>query len=229
MGTRTHDNRGLVGIAGAARLLAAVLLLAACSKVPGVYVVERDGDAAAAAAAGGGPFDAAAYVEGIWGSKVLPTLESQARPAAEVLAAIAGGAESAGATYGRQAGAGSPYTFTVSGTATVVAVDAESAVGVLSIDVAPADGTADLRIAIGPALLGTSLRDALPFIDFSQFTNQLDYADVATALNARVKTTVLAGLDAAAAQGRTVTFLGAFSATGDAQPILVPARLEVGS
>ena len=208
---------------------ALALSLGACSKVPGVYTYEAAGATAAAGSTPGasGPFDADAYVAGIWQDKVLPTLDGAAKDAATVLPAIAADATSAATTYGRASSSGGPATFVVKGSGTVVGVDTSGPQGLLEIDLAPGDGTADLGVAVGPAFLGTALRDALPFIDFSQFTNQIDYADVATALNATVKKDVVAGLDPAAAKGRKVEFVGAFSLVDPANIALVPVSLKV--
>ena len=47
-------------------------LLSACSRVPGVYVYEGEGSQAAAG--GAAAFDPATYVDGIWASKIIPTV-----------------------------------------------------------------------------------------------------------------------------------------------------------
>ena len=203
--------------------------LSGCARVPGVYVYEPAGATATAGATPGaaGPFDADAYVAGIWQDKVLPTIDGEAKDAATVLTAIAADAEGAATTYGRASASGGPATFVVKGTGTVVEVDTSGPQGLLKVDLAPADGKADLGVAVGPAFLGTAVRDALPFVDFSQFTNQIDYADVATALNATVKKTVVADLDPAAAKGRTVEFTGAFSLVDPENIALVPVALKV--
>ena len=60
------------------------------------------------------------------------------------------------------------------------------------------DGKADLRVQIGPAIRGTALRDALDFVDFNAFTNQIDFAQFGKAFNTYADTTVLA--EAAARQ-----------------------------
>jgi predicted lipoprotein len=65
---------------------------------------------------------------------------------------------------------------------------------------------------------GTALRDALPFIQFSQFTNQLEYARVANALNDRAAKVAQAAL---AKAGDTVRYTGAPSNDG-----VVPVFLE---
>lgn len=212
-------------------LLAATvaLSLSGCAKVPGIYTYEAVGATATGAATpgGGGPFDADAYVAGIWQDKVLPAIDSAANDASAVVPAIAEDPEAAAATYGRASSSGGPATFVVKGTGTVLEVDTSGPQGLLELDLEPGDGEADLAVAVGPAFLGTAVRDALPFIDFSQFTNQIDYADVATALNATVRQTVVADLDPSTAKGKKVDFVGAFSLVDPENIAVVPVSLKV--
>jgi predicted lipoprotein len=75
-----------------------------------------------------------------------------------------------------------------------------------------------VAVLTGPVIRGTALRDALPFIQFSQFTNQLEYARVANALNDRaVKVAQAAQIHV----GDTVRYAGAVSKEG-----VVPVMLE---
>jgi predicted lipoprotein len=75
-----------------------------------------------------------------------------------------------------------------------------------------------ITVLTGPVIRGTALRDALPFIQFSQFTNQLEYARVANALNDRaVKVAQTSQVKA----GDTVRYVGAPSTDG-----VVPVFLE---
>jgi len=75
-----------------------------------------------------------------------------------------------------------------------------------------------LVILTGPIIFGTALRDALPFIEFSQFTNQMQYARVSTILNERA---VKAAAAAQVKPGETVHYAGAASSDG-----IVPVLLE---
>ena len=52
-----------------------------------------------------------------------------------------------------------------------------------------------VSVQIGPALPGTAIRDAGGLFEFSEFVNQVEYADAATALNNQVKAQVLEDLD----------------------------------
>jgi predicted lipoprotein len=86
-----------------------------------------------------------------------------------------------------------------------------------------------VSLQIGPALNGTALRDAVGFIDFNQFVNQVDYADAGTALNTQVKQKVLKGLDRQSLKGKRVRFTGAFTYLAPTVVTVTPVRLEVGS
>ena len=80
---------------------------------------------------------------------------------------------------------------------------------------------------IGPVILGTAVRDAAGFIEFSDFANQLQYADVAIELNRRVVAEVLGGVDLGGLEGKTIEFGGAWRRGGNGPDLLVPLRLIV--
>lgn len=208
----------------AAAVLAGILVLTAgCARVPGVYVVEKRNT-------GTGPdrvFSAQEYVAGIWTSRVVPTVTGKAVDASTVLAAIAADPAAAGKKYGVQAGVGSPPSILVKGAGTVLSVDeSQGGAGDMSVDLDPANGKPDLSIAIGPVFLGTALRDAVGFINFGEFPNQIEYANVATALNNQVRDTVVPA-DPAAAKGKKVTFAGAFQVLDPKNVVVTPVQLEV--
>ena len=84
-------------------------------------------------------------------------------------------------------------------------------------------------LQIGPALNGTSIRDAVGFVKFGQFTNQVEYADAATALNQQVKAKVLKANPPASLAGEKVSFLGAFTLITPNVVTITPVRLEASS
>lgn len=158
-------------------------------------------------------FDAGAYVAGIWSTQVLPKAKSSST---ELRDALAGGAAD-----------GSPVFVRAHGT--IVRVDRTSRVGLALLDLHPGDGVPDVAVQIGPVLRGTALRDALPFIRFGDFANQVQFADVANALNAQVTTTVLDDLDVGSLEGRALTCWGAATFEGrnvHRLPEIIPVLLE---
>jgi predicted lipoprotein len=209
----------------ASATVALTLLVGACS-VPGVYVVETTGAKGSGGAGSAATFDATTYADKIWAAKVVPAAAKDAVDAATLLPALEADKAAASKQYGKQAGSGSPYSFLVKGAGKVVAVSSGNAVGSIQVEVAGA-GRTELHLAVGPAFVGTAVRDAVGFIDFSQFTNQIDYADAATALNAKVKATVVNGLDLATIKGKSVTFTGAFQLLDPASVLITPITLQV--
>ena len=69
--------------------------------------------------------------------------------------------------------------------------------------------------------------DATGQIEFGQFKNQIEYQDAGSAINNEVKKVVLAGIDPAALNGKTVTVIGAFKLVNPKNWIVTPVRLDV--
>lgn len=117
----------------------------------------------------------------------------------------------------------------IRGTGVVSNVDLSSRVGWAHLR---SDAVAsELTIQIGPVIRRTALRDALDFIQFTDFANQSDFAAVANALNDRVLQQVLEPIDLGALLGQTVSFTGAVtvgSAPTDVPLEIVPVILDVG-
>lgn len=169
------------------------------------------------------------YVDGIWDSRVLPYFRSKCVPIGEVLALWAKDQQAAGKAFGyREKGDGSPWNFLATGAGTIVHVDTASAASTVAVDLNPPDGKVDLVIQIGPVIKDTGIRDSLAFISFTQFTNQLEFAELSNAFNKKVKATVLSNLNRERLVGRHVAFRGVFTQpAGSAQVRLTPVELEV--
>lgn len=171
-----------------------------------------------------------AYVDSIWTSRLLPAITQNAVNARALLDALAASPEQAETRYGHS-DANGPVYFIVQGEGVVTSVDTRSRNGVALIDIAPFDQRPDLSIQIGPVLRGASLRDATGIIRFTDFVNQLQFADVGNELNGRVLKTVLAHLDTSTLKGRTITFAGTLAAERKADPPLrelIPVKLTIG-
>ncbi len=203
--------------------LGALLALNACTP----WVVRPLNPATGQAQTGEQQFSAVSYVDGIWDSKVVPTVQQNAKDIRTVLDALKGNPDTAKTQYGHQEGSGRPYNFIVKGEGKVLKVDTSSMQGTLAVDVPPYDGKADITIQVGPVMSGTSLRDGVGFIHYSEFTNQIDYASVADELNNRVLKGALSKVDIKSLQDKVVTFTGVFS-YNDLDPstlVLTPVEL----
>jgi predicted lipoprotein len=198
----------------------ALVALSACKILPTGTTPGGDKPAA---------FDPDAAVAEMWDGKVLPYLKAKAGPFAEVERAAKADPAAAGAKYGNaNKQANSPWTYAAAIEGKVVAANTESRAATIDVDV-DGDGKADARVQIGPAIRGTALRDALDFVDFNSFTNQIDYAQFGKAFNTHVNKTVLEALPRDALTGRTAKVLGAFPApSGTDLPLVTPAEVEIG-
>ena len=94
------------------------------------------------------------------------------------------------------------------------------------LDLEPFDGESDAELQIGPVFRGTALRDALPFVRFDDFTNQMEYASVSRMLHQRVADSVLAKIDRATLVGRVIQFQGAYT-EGSGTPLVTPVLVRV--
>ena len=171
-------------------------------------------------------FDAAAHVDALW-VRDVPNALARAVDLGEFVPAFDLDPEAAGAKWGRREGAG-PYHVVVRGEGRVTAVDASSRTGTATLVIAVPGGTETVRLQIGPVLRGTSIRDALPTVSFNQFVNQIEYADVANELNARVEHELLATLEREDLEGRQLHVTGMVTLSGDEILTITPVQLAVG-
>lgn len=68
----------------------------------------------------------------------------------------------------------------------------------------------------------------MSFIQFNQFTNQMEYASVSNEMHARINTQILTPIgDLTSLNGKSVTFYGAFTLAELDQIIVTPAELTI--
>ncbi|SHM57239.1 DUF2291 family protein [Cryptosporangium aurantiacum] len=194
-----------------------VLVLAAM----GLSTEWRSADAPATRAEAEQTFDPAAYGKETF-PKVAPLIEQNAVPLTELVPALVADADAAGEKYGKREGT-SPYSFPASAEGT----GGELNGSMLSLTVEGLPANTQVWVQVGPAITGTSLRDATGTIKFGDFLNQVQYADAGTALNNEVRTTVLAGVQPATLKGKKIAVTGAFTFLTPEVVTLTPVKFEV--
>ncbi|MGG6896751.1 DUF2291 family protein [Rhizobium sp. BR 315] len=204
----------------------AVMLVAA---LPGCKIIKTPTPEEKAAEAARTAFDPAAKVEAIWQPQVIPDLEKRAGDFKTVQQAVASNPDEAGAKYGNpRKQSASPWTYAVKLSGKIVAADTSSRARTLDVDV-DGDGKADAKVQIGPAIRGTALRDALDFLDFNEFRNQIEWAQFGKAFNEKANTSFLTALPRDGLMGKTITVTGAFPLPSSGQlPLITPSALAVG-
>ena len=208
----------------AARRNALVILLAVA--LSGCKIVANN-ELKAARANSNGEFDAAGYVDKIWSSKVVPDFKRRAVDLDTLLQVAAKDPDGVGKTYGQRAGEGNPWTYEIKGEGRVAAVDVSSRHGILTVEMQTASGPRKVDLQVGPVVFGTALRDSLPFIQFGDFVNQIQYAQVSRALNDRAVKNVRDQFDVENALGKIVIFHAAAVLSGSAESITAtPVHIE---
>jgi predicted lipoprotein len=174
-------------------------------------------------------FNADKVVADVWSPKVDPFMRDKAHPFAEVQSALAKDAKSAGPQYGYSENpAQNPYSFIVKFDGKVVDANTKSRAAYIEVDT-NGDGKSDAKVQLGPVIRGTALRDVLPFIPFSAFKNQIEYANVGRALNNHVYDTKLSKLDRENLIGKQVSVTGAFvTPSAGAEVLITPSDLTGG-
>ncbi|MBB3360007.1 putative lipoprotein [Novosphingobium sp. BK256] len=214
--TRSGTRSGRFALA-----MVAVLLLAGCK----VLTVEENRRLKAAAGQG---FDAVALVDHDWQSKIMPAVTQGAVPFGDLAnAARAGQLNAFGAAHGHRPSDTSAYRFLVRGQGVVAGRDLADPAGGIDLRV---DGVGDVRLEMGPVLIDTALRDALPLYPFNDMPDQMAFGAVASQLNLHAlgQTRPVA---AHLAPGSVVSFIGAVRAPqepGEGWRV-VPVRLAAGA
>ena len=82
---------------------------------------------------------------------------------------------------------------------------------------------------IGPAMRGTAIRDALDFVSFNDFTNQIDFARFGKSFNTYINHSTLEKLPREDLIGHKVTLIGAYAldTTGES-PLVTPVEIAIG-
>ena len=155
-------------------------------------------------------FNAVSYVDSIWQSKVVPTVVEKAADLTAVLTALDADAEAAKKQYSSSEVSGAAH-FIVKGVGRVSQVNASSQNRTVAISLPSYKGKTEVVLQLGPVFRGTSLREAVGFIQFNQFVNQLQFAEVGNVLNDQVMREVVKDFDLTSAQGKQFIFYGAFT------------------
>lgn len=206
-------------------ILAALL---AATSLTGCIKVVKTGEEAALT--GATEFNAGDNVSEFWETTALPEMEGKAIDIVELLNLVGDDMNlKSGEDYAKYSmGTSGELTYTVKGTGTITEVEKEKKAGYITLKLDGYDGSYIVKIQIGSVFKGTSVRDSLNFINFNDYTNQVEWAAVSTSINELIQSDVIdaVGYDAFET-GKTVEFVGAFTVgTGD-EILITPTELSV--
>jgi len=178
----------------------------------------------------GTAFKADEYVAAVWDKQVLPDYEKNAFDVGTVLGALRSDRKAAIAKYGVRKETGEViYIFKVRGQARVAKYDNTSRNGVIRVNIEPESSGLSATLQVGPVVVGTTIRDSLEFIHFTDVGNQLQFADLANQLNARMLKDSVSSLDLPTLPGRRISFSGCFKLEEEQvlnTIVITPAKIQ---
>ncbi len=169
-------------------------------------------------------FDAKAYVENIWKTKIIPTVSNEAEEITFILDELFENKEVTEEKYGGRSGTGS-YSFMIKGTGNVTSLNTASRVGTLSIELSKKYDS-EIFITLGPVIKKDSIRDSVKFIQFNDFVNQLDFADVSRIIKTRVLNEIIGPLNLKEIVGKKINFEGAITFDRKDKIYITPTNIE---
>lgn len=165
-------------------------------------------------------FDPVSFVDSIWESRILPTMDEKAVELASILNEMDPAEDGTApkdslipiAQENGLITVGEAHMYIVKGRGQVVEVNTQSSTGTVTLLLDGYNGPIKVKLYIGTRIPSdeTSLRDSVGFINFGDFKEQTEYGKVASELNKRVNAEVLSTLNKDALQGKTVSFVGSF-------------------
>jgi len=169
----------------------------------------------------GEKFDPKAFVDGIWESKLIPTINEKAVDLSLVLGKIKpddSGFASIDSlipitnNYGLIT-VGEAHAYIVKGQGKVVDVNTKTSIGTLELMLDGYTGPIKVKFYIGPRIPSdeSSVRDAVGFINFGDFKEQTEYGKVGLEINKRSMSQVDLPPDKDSLQGKIIIFYGVFT------------------
>ncbi len=169
----------------------------------------------------GEKFDPKAFVDGIWESKLIPTINEKAVDLSLVLGKIKpddSGFASIDSlipitnNYGLIT-VGEAHAYIVKGQGKVVDVNTKTSIGTLELMLDGYTGPIKVKFYIGARIPSdeSSVRDAVGFINFGDFKEQTEYGKVGLEINKRSMFQVNLPPDKDSLQGKTISFHGVFT------------------
>jgi predicted lipoprotein len=169
-----------------------------------------------------------------WETSIIPAIHERAVDVPVFLSAVTGDLNTAGAAHGNRANETSAWSFCVKGEGKVLEIENPDKPNKtnLVLDIEPYDGQADIKLHYGKVFssnIKNAIRDGVGFLKLDDFTNQVEFADLTTSFNNKVKNEIILSAAADTYAGKTVSFYGCISLQ-DTKPeslVIIPVELAV--
>ena len=206
------------------KLLALTLTLVFAVSLTGCVKVVKIGEESTLT--GKQEFNATDSVQGMWESAEA-NIEEKAVDLPAFLTEAGGDLKSLVDKYGKYSmGTSGTISYAVKGSGVVEEVNQEKKAGYMTVKLDGYDGPEIIKIQIGSIYKGSSTRDTLDIIRFGDYTNQEEWAAVSQELHSQIDVNVIQPADPASLQGKTIDFVGTFTADSDDELLITVVKLE---
>lgn len=172
-------------------------------------------------------FNAGDSVTELWEGAVA-NIEEKAVDLPAFLTEANGDLKSLADKYGKYSmGNTGTISYAVKGSGTVTEVNQEKKAGYMTVALNDYSGSETIRIQIGSIYKGSSTRDTLDIVNFGDYTNQEEWAAISQELHTKIDETVVKAADPSSIQGKTIEFVGTFTADSDDDLLITAVRLDV--
>lgn len=207
------------------RLLALALTAVLAVSATGCVKVVKIGEEGALT--GKTEFNAGDSVSGFW-EEAEANIEEKAVELPAFLQEAGGDLKSLADKYGKYSmGTSGSISYAIKGAGTVEEVNQEKKAGYMVVKLDRYDGPETIKIQIGSIYKGSSTRDTLDIINFGDYTNQEEWAAVSQELHSKIDANVIQPADPGSLQGKTVEFVGTFTADSNDELLITAVKLEV--
>ncbi len=172
-------------------------------------------------------FDAASYVKENWETRIVPDIERKARNLKDLLEELKSDPTEASEKYGIRKEETSPYSFIIKGQFEIIEVNRTSSAGIMYIDLEDLSGNAFCAVQIGPVIKKSMIRDALEFIKFGDFSNQIEFANISREINFYVRDNIVNKIDETWKPGMSVDIQGVFTMDEAGSVLITPVMIEL--
>ncbi len=206
------------------KLLALTLTLVFAVSLTGCVKVVKIGEESTLT--GKQEFNATDSVQGMWESAEA-NIEEKAVDLPAFLTEAGGDLKSLVDKYGKYSmGTSGTISYAVKGSGVVEEVNQEKKAGYMTVKLDGYDGPEIIKIQIGSIYKGSSTRDTLDIIRFGDYTNQEEWAAVSQELHSQIDANVIQPADPGSLQGKTIEFVGTFTADSDDELLITVVKLE---
>jgi predicted lipoprotein len=174
------------------------------------------------------------YCADNWDTKIVPTIKERAVDMVTFVSDAETDLTAAGIKYGNRANETSAWSFCVKGDVKVLDIENAEKPNktLLVLDLAPYDGQPDCKLFYGKVFssnIKNAIRDGVGFLHLDDFENQVEFADLTTAFNTKVKNDILSLYAATDLKGKELTFYGCISLTDATYEnmVVIPVELAV--